>query len=71
WLLGDFPRLERTAPWYYGGLEGLQAAEIVIVPLCPDVPAMRNYIIGELEVSGLRFSEAFRGQQLVVLEIHR
>jgi hypothetical protein len=71
WLMGDFPRLERAAPWYYGGLDGLDTAEIVIVPLCSPAPAVRNFILGELAVSGLRFSEVFRGQHAVVLAINR
>ncbi len=36
WLYGrESPPLPGGAPWYYDGLPGIGAAELVVVPLCP------------------------------------
>ena len=33
-LIGDFPRIPDEAPWYYGGTNGMAAADFVVVPTC-------------------------------------
>jgi hypothetical protein len=46
WLMGPFRRSggdgEGMAPWYYGGAEGFDGAEFVLVPLCPVSPQSRR-----------------------------
>lgn len=71
WLFSDFPRLEGGGPWYYGGLPGVEAAEIMIVPLCAQGPSYRRAVLEALEASGRPVSEVFRGQYAIVLELAR
>lgn len=43
WLFGDLEPLKHGAPWYYGGLPGIEDADYLLVPLCPvaqDVQAL-------------------------------
>ena len=35
WLFADLRPLHRAAPWYYGGLPGIEDADLILVPICP------------------------------------
>ena len=48
WLFGDHPPLQGGAPWYYGGLRGLENAEFILFPVCPNSPGTRIEIVGEM-----------------------
>ena len=60
WLFGSFRRLRHGAPWYYGGLPGIDSADYLIVPLCAITPRIRDQILKEIEKRGLRFKEVRR-----------
>ncbi|MEM1430584.1 MAG: hypothetical protein AAGG09_14105 [Pseudomonadota bacterium] len=71
WLLGDFPALPGGTPWYYGGLPGGAAAEIVVVPLCPINDKARARVLDAVDAARWQLTERFRGTHVSVLEIAR
>ena len=56
WLFGPFTPLSGGAPWYYGGLTGLENADYLVIPKCAFVAGLREIMIKELKTSELRFS---------------
>jgi hypothetical protein len=60
WLFGPLEPLKNGAPWYYGGLPGIQSADYLLVPLCPVTPRIRDQILKEVEKSGRIFTEIRR-----------
>ncbi len=60
WLFGDFARLKGGAPWYYGGLPGIETADYLLVPLCPASLAIRKQILEEVAARGITVSELRR-----------
>ena len=71
WLFGDFVPLPGGAPWYYGGLPGGAAAELVVVPLCPIYAENRDQVLAAVEAAGWTLREVHRGPLAAVLEIGR
>lgn len=67
WLYGDFKPVPGAAPWYYGGTPGLQAADHVVVPLCPTGIAMRAGILKAIQEAGWTLQEERRTQTHIVL----
>ena len=49
WLFGALEPLEQGAPWYYGGLPGIQDADYLLVPLCPVAQDLQVLILEEFE----------------------
>lgn len=49
WLFGDLEPLDQGAPWYYGGLPGLQDADYLLVPICPVMPYVQRQILKGFE----------------------
>ena len=60
WLFGDFKPLAGGAPWYYGGLPGIGAADYVLVPLCPIIPEVRRMILETIEKNEIGLTEVRR-----------
>lgn len=56
WLFGPFKPLEGGAPWYYGGLTGLENADYLVIPKCAFVAGLRSIMIEELKPSEFGFS---------------
>ncbi len=56
WMFGPFKPLEDGAPWYYGGLTGLENADYLVVPKCVFVAALRDIIINELKAAKVEVS---------------
>jgi len=52
WIYGEFEPLTGGAPWYYGGLSGLDDAEYWIVPFCPLSSMTRDLILSEISEAG-------------------
>jgi len=53
WMYSD--KINPTAngaPWYYGGLPGLEQADYVVVPVCPMADKVRHDILEDLEKRG-------------------
>jgi len=68
WLYGDFKRLENGAPWYYGGLPGIDSADYVLVPHCPVVPKMRRLVLEAMETRGIKLNEVHRTPLFILFE---
>lgn len=66
WLYGDFKPLEGGAPWYYAGTPGLDAAEHVLVPLCPTNLPRRAEILKAIETGGWTLSEEMRTETFIL-----
>lgn len=47
---------EGSAPWYYGGLTGLENTDYVMVPKCAFTTAVRNIVLAELEAAGVQMT---------------
>lgn len=69
WLYGAFEPLKGNAPWYYGGLTGLQNADFLVVPLCPLSVAVRRQILDEIAEAGTPLTEVMRDSQVILYEI--
>lgn len=52
WLFADLAPLPGGAPWTYGSLSGLGAADHVLVPLCPIDTRARSAILDRLDAEG-------------------
>ncbi|MBD3786457.1 MAG: hypothetical protein IE922_05720 [Sphingomonadales bacterium] len=71
WLFGDFKPVEGAAPWYYGGLAGLDAAEYVLVPLCSTGLEARDGTVKALDESDLTLTEVRRTPTYILLRPER
>lgn len=60
WLFGDFRPVPGAAPWYYGGLPGIEAADYLLVPDCPVVSEVRHSYVEEIKARGLGLAELER-----------
>ncbi|HCP82633.1 MAG TPA: hypothetical protein DIT67_14075 [Octadecabacter sp.] len=49
WLFGDLEPMEHGAPWYYGGLPGIEDADYLLVPLCPVAQDLQALILTTFE----------------------
>ena len=66
WLYGAFEPLPGAAPWYYGGLPGFDAADYVLVPLCPMTPPVRRWVLEALTESGAELQEVRRNDMYIL-----
>ena len=57
WMFSSLDRLEHGAPWYYGGLPGIDSADYLLVPLCPTSLSVRKDILETIEESGIAVTE--------------
>lgn len=53
WMFGAGRPVPGAAPWYYGGLTGLQNADLLLVPQCALSMAIRKQILEEVTEAGL------------------
>ncbi|MGR3290204.1 MAG: hypothetical protein ACU0C9_03285, partial [Paracoccaceae bacterium] len=60
WMFGTVVPLKGGAPWYYGGLPGIENADYLLIPLCPVVPSIRKDILERIEAENLEFREIRR-----------
>lgn len=71
WLYGPFEPIRGAAPWYYGGTPGIEAADHVLVPLCPTGETRRNEIVTALAEAGWRLVEERRTATYILLRPER
>lgn len=69
WLYGVTEPIPGGAPWYYGGLPGIEAVTEVLVPLCPMAPKVRAMMLGELEARGVTLEEVGRNPRFILLAV--
>jgi len=67
WLYGPFKPVKGGAPWYYGGAPGIEAADHVLVPLCPTGLSRRTEIVKAIADAGWRLSEERRTATYILL----
>lgn len=68
WLFGDLKPLAGGAPWYYGGVPGIEAADHVLVPLCPTGVSMRAGVLKALDEAGWSLTEERRTATYILLK---
>ncbi len=56
WFFAPVRPAEGSAPWYYGGLTGMQNTDYVMVPKCAFTAGVRDLIIRELAASEFTFT---------------
>ncbi|WP_281983690.1 hypothetical protein [Thalassorhabdomicrobium marinisediminis] len=64
WLFGELEPLDQGAPWYYGGLPGIEDADYLLVPACPIIESAREMILELIE-------ERIEAGTLTVSEVRR
>ena len=71
WLFGDLEPLAQGAPWYYGGLPGIQDADYLLVPLCPVLQDVQKQILEDIEgqVPAMGLTEIRRTGLYILYEI--
>jgi len=71
WLFSDqLKPLKRGAPWYYGGLPGIESADYVLVPQCPILSAAQRPIVEELnERTDIGLTEIRRNEMYILFEV--
>ncbi len=70
WMFNDQEPVRNGAPWYYGGLPGLDNADYVMVPLCPALPTVRKTLVDLLNDSGRRFLEVHRSPLFILYSVN-
>ncbi len=68
WLYGDFRNVKGAAPWYYGGLPGIENADYLVVPICPMAYTLRSSMLKSLEEEGWTLREMHRGELYILVE---
>jgi len=68
WLYGDFEPAHGAAPWYYGGLKGLEGADYILVPTCPVGPQVQALILEEMSLAGVQATEVQRTDLYILYE---
>lgn len=56
WMYGEFEPVRRAAPWYYGGLSGLENADYILVPTCPTSNKVRAQVLKALNDGGYQLT---------------
>ena len=68
WLFGPLLPLKQGAPWYYGGLPGIQSADYVLVPVCSVIPDLTRQILDAIDDAGITLTEVRRTPLYILLE---
>ncbi|MEZ5777835.1 MAG: hypothetical protein R3E44_05690 [Paracoccaceae bacterium] len=68
WLYGPFGTVKGAAPWYYGGLPGVEHADYVVVPVCPMSPKLRAGMLKALDEKGWTLREVRRTELYILLQ---
>jgi len=69
WMFGDLEPLYQGAPWYYGGLPGIEDADYLIIPICPVAQDVQRQILETFEDMEVKFGPAteIRRTELYIL----
>lgn len=68
WMFGSFESVEGAAPWYYGGLPGVENADYIVVPLCPMELGLRAQMLKALDEGGWNLREVRRTELYILVE---
>lgn len=68
WMFGNFESVKGAAPWYYGGLPGVENADYIVVPLCPMELGLRAQMLKALAKEGWVLREMRRTDLYILVE---
>lgn len=71
WLFGEVPRLSDGAPWYYGGLPGVDEAELLLVPTCPIDNGVRDEVMAAVGARAVSLDSVLETERMQVFRITR
>jgi hypothetical protein len=71
WMFGDFRSVKGAAPWYYGGLPGVENADYIVVPLCPMALSLRAQMLRALAEEGWTLRELRRTDLYILIEARK
>lgn len=60
WLFGNLRPVPGGAPWYYGGLPGIEGAQYLLVPDCPVAPEVRHVYVEQIKARKIGLAELVR-----------
>ena len=66
-LYGDFQPVPRAAPWNYGGLDGIDQADFIVVPLCAGTYEIRTSVLKALADAKYKLTEVRRTPLYVLI----
>lgn len=66
WIFGDIARTKGGAPWYYGGLPGIESADHLLVPICPASQGIRKRILEKITELELEVREVHRTPLIIL-----
>lgn len=66
WLYGIGLPLPGGAPWFYGGLAGIENADLVLVPRCAIHTKARGMVLDALDARGTALTEISRSEMYVL-----
>jgi hypothetical protein len=69
WIFGDIIRATGGAPWYYGGLPGIDSADHLLVPKCPASQGIRKQILEMITEKGINLREVHRTPLIILYEM--
>lgn len=68
WMFGDFRPVSGAAPWYYGGLPGVENADYIVVPICPMAFTLRSDMLKSFAEGGWTLREVRRTPLYILVE---
>lgn len=71
WIEGGFAPLKGGAPWYYSGLPGIENADAIIVPFCPQDTLVRRETLAVIDQAGLTLGAPIKNDVMWVYPIEK
>lgn len=68
WLFGDYPPVKGAAPWYYGGLPGIENTDYILIPICPIAKNVRATMLKALADSKRQITIVRRTPVYILIE---
>jgi len=69
WLFGKTVPVKNGAPWYYGGIEGMQNADFILIPTCPVGYKARTEVLKNIKNHPeIRLREVSRNDLFILLQ---
>ncbi len=68
WLFGDFQPVRGAAPWYYGGLPGIENTDYIFIPICPVDMTVRATMLKALAESKRQITIVRRTPVYILIE---
>ncbi|MCV2893061.1 hypothetical protein [Lentibacter sp. XHP0401] len=69
WLYGDFTSLKGGAPWYYGGLPGIESAGVFVLPECSFKPEYKELVMRDITKRGIKLEPVYQDELLAAFRL--